>query len=241
LALTITRAVARGITAQGSSLGTPQAMPLFNDNGTDGDAAAGDGTYTATLAPADTAFAQFNGTIRLEVGLQVGDSEGVHRFDIVYTPELPAVWNGAIHEALERGSLALYLPANIRLPGRYIVTGRLDDASGKPFALLTFNDELTAGPQQIRLPAFGKLVMDRKPAFPLRLRDVDGYLLRDGGFPDRALMPRLMGIVYVTKAYPLSSFSDSEWTSEERDRYLAEYGSDVTNAQQSLDQAQKGP
>lgn len=241
LPLTITRAIARGITAQGSSLGTPQAMPLFNDNGTDGDAAANDGTYTATLSPATTAFAQFNGTIRLEVALKVGEHDGIHRFDIIYTPELPAVWSGPVREVLARGSLSLYLPANVKVAGRYIVTGRLDDAAGKPFALLTFNEELGTGPQAIRLEAFGKLILDRKPALPLRLRDVDGYLLKENGFPDRALMPRLMGLVFTTKVYPLSSFSDAEWTSEERDRYLAEYGNDVTAAQQALDQAQKGP
>lgn len=241
LPLTVTQAIARGIDAKGSSLGTPQAMPMFNDNGTDGDTTASDQTYSTTLTPAQTAFAQFAGTIRLEVSLKVGEHEGIHRFDVIYTPDQPAVWAGAVREAQEDGSLALYLPAQVRVPGRYIVNGRLDDANGKPIALLTFNQELSAGMQQVRLLAFGKLIHDAKPAFPLRLRDVDGYLLKDGGFPDRALMPRLEGPAYATKVYQLASFSDAEWTSEERDRYLAEYGNDVNQAQQELSDAMRAP
>ena len=56
----------------------------------------------------------------------------------------------------------------------------------------------------------------------LLLRDVDGFLLKEDAFPDRALMPRLPGLVHMSKRYPMSVFSDAEWQSEERDRYLRE-------------------
>ncbi|MBW8847724.1 MAG: hypothetical protein JF607_22410, partial [Burkholderiales bacterium] len=35
------------------------------------------------------------------------------------------------------------------------------------------------------------------------------------------------GVVHVSGSYSPKSFSDAEWTSEERDRYLAELGKDV--------------
>ena len=120
------------------------------------------------------------------------------------------------------------------IPGRYIVTGRVDDAKGKPVALVTFNDLLGQGSNEIRLEVAGNLLRDKEPVFPLALRDVYAYLLKENVDPDRALMPRLEGNVYVSKNYPLNSFSDAEWQSEERSRYLTEYNKDVELAKAAL-------
>jgi hypothetical protein len=68
----------------------------------------------------------------------------------------------------------------------------------------------------------------------LRLRDADGFLLYADRFPDRAMMPRLAGVVHTSAAYPSTAFTDKEWTSEERERYLAEYGRDLDNAREQL-------
>ena len=43
---------------------------------------------------------------------------------------------------MQDGSLDFYLKADVREPGRYVVTGRVDDANGRPFALLSFNEEV---------------------------------------------------------------------------------------------------
>jgi hypothetical protein len=235
LPLLVTRAVAQGLTFQGSR-GTPQIALPFADDGGNGDAAAGDGILSATLAPAMTGLANFDGTIRVTANYHVGDRAGVTFFDIIHTPQTPAVWSGSIREAVEDGSLIFYLKAEVRQAGRYLVNARVDDAQGKPFALLNFNEMLSAGPQEIRLPLFGKLIHDQAPAFPLRLRDVDGYLLKEDTDPDRALMPRLPGVAYVTKAYSPKIFSDEEWQSEQRSRYLAEFEEDVKRAKLALQQ-----
>ena len=63
-------------------------------------------------------------------------------------------------------------------PGRYVITGRVDDASGRPLALVTFNNELGAGAQQVPLQVYGRLVRDANAVFPLTLHDVEGFLLR---------------------------------------------------------------
>ncbi len=112
--------------------------------------------------------------------------------------------------------------------------GRVDDAKGKPFALATFNDLLAAGPVEIKLQVFGKLMRDKEPALPLTLRDVDGFLLKENVDPDRALMPRLEGKVLVGKPHPLKSFSDAEWQSEERSRHLEEFSKDIALAQGAI-------
>ncbi|MES2071260.1 MAG: choice-of-anchor X domain-containing protein [Pseudomonadota bacterium] len=231
--LFITRAVARGITYQGSRE-MPQLVLPFTDDGSNGDAAAGDGIFSGSLAPALSGFANFSGTIRVEVKYNVGDRSGVVLFDVIYSPETPATWAGGAREAVENGALNFYLKAVIHTPGRYVVTGRVDDARGKPFALATFNDVLGQGPNEVRLTVYGKLLRDEQPALPLTLRDVDGYLLKENTDPDRALMPRIAGTAYVSKTYPLKTFSDAEWQSEERTRYLTEFGKDVALAKAAL-------
>ncbi|MCU6433697.1 hypothetical protein LPB67_07885 [Undibacterium sp. Jales W-56] len=233
LPIFVTRAVARGLTFQGSRE-APQVPVSFGDDGSNGDLIPGDNTYTGSLSPAMTGFAQFNGTIRLEVKYNVGDRAGIVFFDVIYSPEVPATWAGSIREAVEQGSLNFYMKADIRQAGRYVVSGRIDDAKGKPYALATFNDVLPQGATEIKLSVFGKLMRDQEPAFPLTLRDVDAYLLKENTDPDRALMSRIVGPAYTSKTYSTKTFSDAEWQSQERSRYLNEFSKDLNQAQTAM-------
>ena len=209
---------------------------VFGDSGTDGDAAAGDGTWTFRFAPSTQGFANFTGQLRLETIISVDGQAGFTFFDMYYTPAPPAIWAGPIREIVEAGSLHLYLKVDVKRAGHYVATGRFDDAGGKPFALAVFNGALATGPQEILFRAYGKLIKDSQAALPLKLRDVDGFLLLEDASPDRALMPRLMGAVYTTRQYPLDVFSDAEWQSEERERYLREYLNDVALAKARLEE-----
>ncbi|CAH0276500.1 hypothetical protein SRABI118_03645 [Massilia sp. Bi118] len=241
--LVITRAVSQGITYSGTRQ-TPQVSVPFTDDGGGADPVPNDGAFAGVLAPAQTGLAGFNGTIRTQVSYNVNGKNGMVVFDVIYTPELPAVWTGQVREAVENGSLVFLLPAEVRMPGRYIISGRVDDARGRPFALLTFNDLLGPGPNVVKLTMFGKLMRDQEAALPLTLRDVDGYLLKENTDPDRALMPRLEGKVFTGKNHPLKGFSDAEWQSEERTRYLTEFAKDRTlakNALQAFDPSQPLP
>jgi hypothetical protein len=239
--LRVVRASAHEVPAPNTASLYPDLPMNFNDEGTSGDATAGDKVFSAQLQPSTQGFAGLFGQIRVELMLQYGGQQGFTYFDVMVTPDPPATWVGGVREALEDGSLNFYLKANVRDAGRYVVTGRVDDANGKPFALLTFNEELGAGTQDIRLRLFGKLVRDAKPAFPLTLRDIEAFLLRPDAFPDRRLMPRLAGTVHASKSYALASFSDAPWTSEERTRYLTELTKDLADAQTHVDQLAKGP
>lgn len=69
---------------------------------------------------------------------------------------------------------------------------------------------------------------------PLRLRDLQGFLLLPDRFPDRAMLARREGVVHSSASYAAKAFSDAEWTSEERDRYLAELGKDVAQLEAQL-------
>jgi hypothetical protein len=229
LPLLVTRATAFDLPDPRQVAGRPQVAVNFVEAG------SGDGTLSAVLQPSTQGFADFAGTIRLQVYLNQGGQLGNVYFDVIYEPQVPAEWAG-VREALSNGSLDFFLKARVAQPGRYVVSARVDDATGKPFALLSFNDEVAAGAQEFRLTLFGKLVRDTAPVFPLTLRDVQGFLLLPDRFPDRALMPRLAGAIHTSRSYALTSFSDAEWSSEERDRYLTELNKDVNEAKQQVDQ-----
>ena len=239
--LRVLHASAREIAPAGAGSLYPVVPLDFNDDGRSGDAAGGDGNHGARLQPKAQGFAGLAGQIRVEVHLQVEGRQGMTYFDIFYTSEPPAVWQGKVREALEDGSLQFYLPSIVRDAGRYVAKARVDDANGTPLALLTFNDELPPGAQEMRLTLFGKLVRDARPAFPLVVRDVDAFLLRPDAFPDRSLMPRRAGTVHTSRDYPLDGFSDAEWNGEERARYLDELGRDVERAQEQVSRLAAGP
>lgn len=227
VALLVTRALAFDLPDPRQVAGRPQVAVSFSDTG------AGDGSLAAVLQPATQGFADFAGTIRLQVYLNQGGQLGNVYFDVVYHPQVPAEWAG-VREVLHDGSLDFLLKVRVQEAGRYVANARVDDADGKPFALLSFNDELAAGEQEMRLTLFGKLVRDASPAFPLTLRDVQGFLLLPDRFPDRAMMARRPGAVHTSRVYPAESFSTAEWRSEERSRYLTELGRDVDEAQRQV-------
>jgi hypothetical protein len=229
--LVVTRAVARGVTFA-TTRTAPQVPLAFVDSG--GANAGSDGTLVAELSPGQTGLAGFRGAIDADVQYNAAGREGVVQFEVVYSPEVPATWTGQVRAAQEDGSLVFHLKADVLEPGRYVVTGRVDDARGRPFALATFNDVVGPGVHELPLAVFGKLMRDGAPALPLTLRDVEGYLLKENADPDRALMPRLEGTVHASKQYPLDSFSDAEWQSEQRSRYLKEFSKDMRGARSEL-------
>ena len=228
------------VQAPAGGMNPPSAPVHFSDDGRGGDAVAGDGTLTATLQPARLGFGSYLGPLRVELSLRAGvasadDGEaGDALFDLSYTPNPPSILTGRVREAVEEGSLCLYLGIEVRTAGRYVLAARVDDMSGKAFAYLPWNDELTVGPHEIKLTVFGKLILDGSPAMPLRLRDVDGFLLKEDGDPDREHLPMLAGYVHTTSVYPRSVFSADEWHSEERDRHEKQFSSEVDEAQGEL-------
>ncbi len=212
------------------------AVPLaFHDDGSAGDTLAGDGNFTGRFQPSKQGFPMFSGTLRVGVSVRSGKAEGSAFFDVLYTPFPPALFTGTVREVMEAGSLKLYLGIQVRKAGRYVVAGRLDDESGAPFAHVSFNEELREGAQEVKLTIAGNLVLDEGPTFPLKLRDVEGFLLKESGDPDRELMTTLRGYVHTTSDYPASSFSPTEWDSAERRRYRNEFTNDVNEAQAQLD------
>jgi len=218
----------------------PPAPIRFYDDGRDGDPEAGDGAPTALFAPAREGFGGYHGPIGVELLLHVDGEDGTARFEVVYTPAAPARFTGVVREALEEGSLCMYVQMAIDKPGRYVLHARADDADGKGFAFLEFNEELGAGSQEAKMCLFGKLVRDEHVRSPFTLRDVEGFLLKEDAYPDRELVPALVGNVHTTKSYADSQFSDAEWQSEEKKRHVDEFTKDVAEAEKDLEELEGG-
>jgi hypothetical protein len=235
LAMRVQRAVLKEVPQPGATTRSAEYPMPVNDNGQLGDVQALDGIFTAWVQPQVQGFAAVAGLLRLELNLEYGGQPGFLYFDFIYSPETAARWLPGARDELRDGSLAFVLRAEILLPGRYVVSARVDDAGGRTIALALFNGELPRGTQDIRLPVFGKLIRDENARFPLSLRDVDAFLLKPDSYPDRVMLPRLAGVVHTTRMHAAGDFSDAEWQSEERQRYLEELGRDVKQAETELE------
>ena len=199
-------------------------------------AAAGDESKRiANFSPANSGFGGYHGTIEVTAAIRIAGEEGTATFDLVYTPAAPARFTGVIREALEDGSLCLYVQMDVTKAGRYVLAARVDEENGEGFAYLDFNELLSAGLQEAKMCIFGKLVLDEQAKSPFVLRDLEGFLLKEDTSPDRELMAAREGAIHTTKKYPESAFSDAEWQSEERARHIKEFENDVKKAEDGKD------
>lgn len=203
----------------------PQGMNPQSDINFSPGASAG--AVVSVFQPSIQGFEGYFGPIQIQIELSVEGESGRASFELMYTSEAPAVFTGQFREALEGGSLNIYAGLTVKQAGRYIITARADDAEGKSFAYLQFNDEIAEGKQEIKFCIFGKLIRDLGARSPFRLRDIEGYLLKEDAYPDRALIAGMDGTVYTSQSYALRDFSDEEWQSEEKERHLKEYQKNV--------------
>lgn len=221
--------------------GSREARLRFADDGQNGDRAAGDGAVAATFAPAAQGFEGYHGRVHVDVDLRVESESGRTTFEIEYTPSTPATFTGEVREQIEDGSLAFYVGMDVKKAGRYVLRARVSTAGGEPFAYLSFNDDLGEGRKEARLLLFGKLILDEKAKAPFELRDVEGFRLIPDAHPDRELMPLIEGVAHTSKAYADRDFSDKEWQSEEKDRYVRELQKDVEESKKRLESGAPSP
>jgi hypothetical protein len=227
---TVTSALAEAAPdAAGRAEGT--AAVAFVDDGSGSDRAANDGVWTATFAPGKVGFQKLHGPIVVTVSVDAEGERGGADFQLSYTGAPPAIFTGAVREALEKGSLSLCVEMQVAEAGRYVLDGRVDDADGKTFAFVSYNDPIAAGKQEACFTVFGKLILDEGARSPFTLRDVEGFLLLEDAFPDRKTVPTLEGPVHKTRAYAASDFSSDEWQSPVKDRYVAKLKKDADGAE----------
>lgn len=175
------------------------------------------GGVEARFDPSKEGFDSYHGPIRVTAALRVGDEEGEATFDVEHTPSPPAVFTGAVREALVDGAIEVHVGLEVTRGGRYVVIARVDDARGRRFAYLRETATLEPGAREVRLQIFGKLVADEGAVAPFRVRDLEGLRLVER-YPDKETMRPREGAVIVTRPYAMSDFSTAEWESEEKER-----------------------
>lgn len=166
---------------------------------------------TASFAAPAAALGSYTGDLLLRVDAEAAGERGDLVFAFVYTGEPPAVFTSAARDRLERGAVVFGVAVDVRRPGRYRITGRVDDARGVPLALARFDGELPAGLLEIPLVLFGKIARDEGGTAPFVLRDVEGFRLLDGVYPDRETMASWVG-PHRSRAYGLDALSPAAWT-----------------------------
>ncbi len=201
-------------------LSAPISGVTFRDDGVAPDVTANDGVLTAAVLPPVASLSGYAGDLRLTVSVRVNGEQGEASFPFIYAGVPPARFTGTVREAVEDGSLALYVGVEVHVAGRYVVVARLYDAGDRPVALLQQNDMVDVAARELRLLAFGKVLRDAGAVSPFTLRDVQGWRMAESGYPDRQLLDIWSG-PYQTAAYAPTVFSDREWDSPSKRNRLA--------------------
>jgi hypothetical protein len=184
----------------------------FTDSGSAPDAIAGDGTYTGLVqTPSDGVGASLTLTVKCSAG---GES-GTLLFSFVQTAAATASFTQTARDALEEGSIAIYVGVSVQAAGKYHIQGRLYDSTGAPIALLVFQDPLDTSATEVRLLAYGKLLLDEGGVPPFVLRDLEGWRIELGSYPGRTLMADWAG-GYTTASYALSQLTGADYNGPDK-------------------------
>jgi hypothetical protein len=194
----------------------------FHDDGVPPDALAGDGVFSATVPPTLEVAKGFSGELLVEVDVEVAEETGTLQFRFAQTAAVPARFTKTARDAVEGGSLAIYLGIEVLEAGRYDLRGRLYDAKGAPVAFMTYVGELGPSAREVRLFAYGKLLRDQGAVPPFVLKDIEGWRYLEGQYPDREQM-EMWTEGTTTAAYDASALTDQPWEAPEKQAKLRSF------------------
>jgi hypothetical protein len=196
--------------------GAPIASVAFHDDGVLPDTTASDGTWTGTVTTTSGAAA---GGVQLVVDARADGESGTLAFSFTQTPAAPASFTQTARDALEAGSIAIYVGVSVQQAGRYEIVGRLYDSTGAPLVYMRFIDDLTPASTEVRLLAYGAVILDEGGVPPFVLRDVEGSFFVLGGFPDREPMDDWPAS-YTTAKYALTSLTSADNDDPDKQRKI---------------------
>ena len=225
---------------------TPSLPPIaFGDNGDNGDKKKGDLTYTFKVRPTGKDW----GWMFLEVDATVGGIKHNQRTTWYSTPHRVAEFGASIQDRVENGHLVVSVPVRVFKTGFYEVEANLQQKEGDQqfIATSTFEGDLEAGSQTVKLAFFGKIIRDKNADGPYLVKMIRGKrhntpvtptmllkIQREGGQlpnitttePDLEYFPPIAE--HATGAYRADEFSDKEWDSpakKARIKFLQELSS----------------
>ncbi len=131
----------------------------------------------------------------------------------------PARFTGTFRDAVEAGSLAIYVDVEVTEPGFFNVDANLWGEGEAPVAWTKWRGDLTPGLQEIRLSFFGKALVDSGAAPPFRLEQLRGFRYAESQSPAVQPMDAYPGAYVCTSR---EGFADAEWDDPLREERIAE-------------------
>ena len=213
----------------------------FADDGSHGDAKAGDGVYRiiVRLGPQDWGWM----TISLE-GEYRGARVSTFTSEFFSTPHSVAEFAQPIQAVIQDGNLAVRVPVQVEKAGYYELDANLTEQAEdqRPVARAYVNGELKAGRNVVEFIFFGKILRDRDIDGPYVLKNLRGRRNNEMVTPadlarayeqGKNVEPRTEvrgqpgyeyiknGPEFVTDAYAAAQFSNREWDSAEKRERIA--------------------
>jgi hypothetical protein len=169
------------------------------------------------MTPSDGVASQ----LMLFVDVESTGEKGTLAFPFIQTVSPPGRFTKTARSAIENGSLVYYVGVQIDRPGLYEIVGRIYDSTGAPMVYCRFLEQLTESSKEVRLLAFGKLLLDEGAVPPLVLKDIEGHRMVMGQHPDRELMDEWPGNV---KSIPFDpkTLSHSDYEGADKQRRIAD-------------------
>lgn len=206
------------------------------DDGSGGDATAGDLMYTITVRPAKSDW----GDLFAEATFTVNGKEHVQRIGWYSTPHVVAEFQQGITDHNEGGHLIVRVPIQINKSGYYLIEANLQEKNDPQrfLATATYEAKLEAGRQTIPLRFWGKILRDQNVNGPYIVREIRARRNNSAVTPDmvqRSLDTGeeisgeqteplwefvQMAKPYETNEYEAKSFGQEEWNSEEKQRRI---------------------
>lgn len=217
------------------------------DDGTHGDAKSGDKIYAIVVRPTTRDW----GHVYLEVDMEVNGLKHNQRADFQFTPHIVAEFgHGTVTDSIDsNGSLVIRVPIIIKKKGDYDFQANLQEEGGdKRFiAHSSVRKEFTAGPHNLEFVFFGKIIRDANIDGPYVMREIRGMrnngpvsrreveesrvagteLVREKNEPQWEHV-KPYGKTYTTQTYRADQFSQDEYDSEEKQRRIQLYESQIS-------------
>jgi hypothetical protein len=181
-------------------MGRPVFELAFKDDGTAGDAIAGDRIYTARVPITKAVAAEHPGWwgYRVRATVKGEPFETSNQFQVWPTD---VRLTGQYRDAVEEGSLAIYAEVDAKEAATIQVRGEVHGPKGEDIGFGWVNQDVPAGKTEVRLLFWGKVLHDRGLDGPYRIEHV---VL---GYPNRKLIgPDATEVAHTTRAYKASEF-----------------------------------
>ena len=200
----------------------------FYDDGTHGDAVAGDWEYsTQAILPADkladfagSVFVSAHFTYALPDGGQPAERKAHARYSFQYQSAIPLQFTGRFRENMVDGSLVVQAGIQVAQSGDYFLRALFEDKDGEPLLYADFEGRLHQRQREVPFTLFGRILKQNAKGGPYKLMRITGHLRQHKTMPPKLFVAPIEG-GYTTRPHAVTAFSDTVWNGPEKTRRMA--------------------